>query len=351
MNPRRHNSNGRRSAFTLIELLVVIAIIVLLVALLAVAFSGALAAGKDAATQSLMNNIQTGMQQFKQDFGYLPPLIDGHKHAMDSIPDPAQRAMELEEHRYFSPYSLTVYLLGVGDLAPDPMDYGQGEAPDRHDGQAGPGFRDPGRDRSWGGARERDDHMAPTSGRVYGPYIDIGDGTDVLRRARVSDFPFLDSADAMEISEFFSWEYEATFGDATGPREAEGDLFVLVDRWDMPIRYYKDWPTRADIAGTVQTSPNRVPIELRSYDSVNQHLTSPLSGSRGGDPLLDPDILRAPYALLSAGADMDYGDTDRTDPMAIEQVDEDAFFTARGSTSIDEVKRIEPIKDNIRTTP
>ncbi len=353
------NSFIARRAFTLIELLVTIAILALLIGLLVVAFSGALSAGKNSATESLMRNVMTGLQQFEQDFNSPPPLIDGHKHSLDSIPDPTERAEELKLHRYSSAYSLSVYLLGIGDLAPNPDEYAVGEAPDRHDGAEGPGIRHPGDDLSWGGARERDDHKATTTGRTYGPYIDIGDGTDVVRRARLSDFPFLlsptvpmTSAFPTAIPEFFPYEYAMVDG-ATTAFKAEGDLYVIVDPWDNPIRYYKGWPTRAQIGPDFQQSPNRIPVELRSYDSVLQHLTSPLSGSRGGDPLLDPDVLRAPYGLLSAGRDSMFGDQDEsnTDMVNVGRIDEDTFFTPGGVTDPAELKKIAPIKDNIRTLP
>lgn len=331
-------SNPARSirAFTLVELLAVIGIIALLISILGVAFSGALAAGRNAATESLLRNIQTGVQQFENDFGYLPPLVDGSKRTLDSIEDPMEQREELINHRFHSVYSLPLYLLGVGELAPIDEDLGPNDKPDRHDGKQGPGFRDPGVDRSWGGARNRAKHRAPTTGRVFGPYLDIGGGEDVLRKVELRDLVLPDNADP---EDFFA------DGDDTGMgADGVGDLFVFTDRWDNAIRFYKGWPTReGDGNGLFRPSLNTIPLELRTQDSMIQHLTAPLS--TGADPLLDPDLLRTPYALLSAGPDGDFGDTDAGGVW----INSGDFFM--GADDPDKINVIKRIKDNIRTTP
>lgn len=325
----QHNSEARRG-FTLIELLVVVVIIGLLLGLLTVAFSGALSKSKNAATENLLRNIQTGVQQFENDFNYLPPLIDGHKHAMEASDDPAE---ELWLHRYYSVYSLPIYLLGVGELAP--FDPGGTQDPNRHDGKEGPGFRDPGPDRSWGGARERDAHRATTTGRIYGPYIDVGDGTDVLRKVRAEDFTVLPP----------DGEPDDFFADEDG--DDVGDLYVFADRWDQAIRFYKGWPTRDNIDGAIQHTVTRVPIELREPESIEQHMYAPHSVF-GADPMLDQEILRAPYALLSAGADGDFGEADEDG----EWIDEENFFMDVGPAFPEKKQAVlKRIRDNIRVTP
>lgn len=326
------NPAPRRRAFTLIELLVVIVIIGLLLGLLTVAFSGALSKSKNVATENLLRNIQTGVQQFENDFNYLPPLIDGHKHAMEASDDPAK---ELRLHRYYSAYSLPLYLLGVGELAPD-NGTSAAQDPNRHDGHEGPGFRDPGPDRSWGGARERDTdtHRPTTTGRIYGPYIDVGDGSDVLRKAEARDFTV---APDSGIDDFFADEND----------DGVGDLYVFQDRWGSAIRYYKGWPTREEINGTVQSSLRRVPIELRKPESIEQHMYAPHSVF-GADPMLDQEILRAPYALLSAGADGDFGEADEDG----EWIDEKNFFMDVGPAFPEKKQAVlKRIRDNIRVTP
>ena len=327
-----------RPGFTLVELLVVIAIIGLLIGLVGVAFSGALVAGKRAATTSLMRSVQTGLEQFHTDFGYYPPLIDGHKRTLDSIKDAADKRTELINHRFYSPYTLTVYLLGIGELAPPPT--ATNPDPNRNDGKEGPGFRDPGPDRSWGGARDRADHNAATTGRIYGPYIDIGDGEGVLRRAEKSDFEPLPASGMIE--DFFA--------DTTGPEgmpDMIGDFFVLTDRWDSAVRLYKDWPVREVVNGNAVSSIDLVPVELRTRDSLIQTISAPMSGQAVADPNLDPVLIRSPYALLSGGPDAEFGDTDEMG----DWLDTAAWFGSADSSNPDTIAVIDHIADNIRVTP
>ncbi len=325
----------RRRAFTLIELMVVIGIIAILIGLLGVAFSGALGSSRNAATSSLMQNIQTGLQQFETDFGYLPPLIDGHKHAIDAIDDPNVFASELRDHRYHSVYTLPLYLLGIGEIAPYDSSIQPGDDPDRYDGKQGPGFRDPGPDHAWGGARDRSNHKPKRTGRVYGPYIDIGDGEDILRRSVPDDFAVPNSA---VLRDFFA------DGNVNGNgADQVGDLFVLEDRWGQAIRYYKLWPTREKVGAAILPSLDLVPFELRTVDSINQAVFRPGQDVRA-DPLVDPDLIRASYALLSAGADTDFGDTDADG----QWLDDSILFNSADEIIIAISKRV---GDNIRTTP
>lgn len=292
----------RHHGFTLVEVLVVISVIAILISILGVAFSGALSSSKNVATQSLMRSIQIGIDQFNTDFGYLPPLLDGAKHTLDSIDEPMDKREELIAHRYQSETTLATYLLGIGELAPHDASLGPNDDPDRHDGVQGPGFRDPGPDRSWGGARERDNHRPPRTGRTFGPYIDIGDGEGVLRRVTLADLNIPAGGDE---EDFFP------DGDEDGSgADGVGDLFVITDRWDSPIRYYKDWPTRQDNNGVVEPSLDLIPFELRNAESLRQQLAVPRAGIIKAEPQLDQNLLRAPYALLSAGPNADFGDTD-----------------------------------------
>ena len=301
------SAHAPRRAFTLIEVLVVVAIIALLIGIGGAVYSVALGRGERAATEQFMRSITVAIEQFRVDHGFLPPLL-----APDSIlsgqgnngvaplsdlnsfefvvPNSQSDAVEaLRNTRYMSLISLPVYLVGVGDLAPfEPA----ATDPDRHDGVAGPGLRAPGPDRAWGGARERttDTHRAPRTGRTYGPYLDVASGRNF---SRTRDFRLtnLGGEGDPPVS-------DAPFG--------EREYFVLQDRWGSPIRYYRDWPVR-NATGAREPSLDRVPVELLRPVTFQEGFVA--SGQPRLEPETDADILRAPYALLSAGSDGVFAET------------------------------------------
>ncbi len=271
-------SAGTRKGFTLIELLVVITIIALLIGMTFAATRGALRAGGVSSTKFTMRSIATGIEQFKADFGYYPPLVrdDGRDVGMQrellmASNDPAA---VLLEYRYMSLTSLPIYLVGQGRLEKSILADG-GLLPDRHDGVAGPGFRDPGPDRSWGGAHDRSEQNPIKSGRIYGPYIDAGSG-DVMRPIRYTDF---------------GSEPARAIGDPDSPDAMDQDLFVFVDAWDNPIRYYRSFWSKRNDQGAV--SIEKTPIELINVEAVGG----------GFKPELDEVLNTSEYFLLSAGPD------------------------------------------------
>ncbi|MEM1329715.1 MAG: type II secretion system protein [Planctomycetota bacterium] len=62
-------------AFSLIELLVVIGILAVISAIVFAALGGARAQARRSADTSLARTLQTGVEQFRTDFGFLPPLV------------------------------------------------------------------------------------------------------------------------------------------------------------------------------------------------------------------------------------------------------------------------------------
>jgi prepilin-type N-terminal cleavage/methylation domain-containing protein len=307
--PRTRNPDRASNAFTLIELLVVISIIALLIGLGLSAFSGAQNKSKVVRTQSIMQALMAGIDQFQQDFGYEPPLLVPDVYANNPISvgspypsgstdnfefvDPlAQNDAEgaLRNTRYFSTISLTAYLVGNSDLAP--LDYQPGNDLNRHDGAQGLGIRNPGRDRAWGGARIRDatTHRPELIGDVYPPYVEVAKGN-------VTRFEY----DFRPVSQH--GEYDPILLE-----NSKRSFPVFVDPWGSPIRYYRNIITKDPITG--ESSVFATPVELITHGlrgvgtsgvSKIERLALLSSSNR--------HLFQSSYFLLSAGPDNVFAST------------------------------------------
>ncbi len=290
MTPQGREPGQRVAAtgFTLVEILVVVSIVTILAGIVLTVMARALRTSETQATRNLLRSLSTAIEQFHADFGFYPPVLSDDTSLMsgpqrltvvddDRIPpagasDPQQALQELQRSRFNSVFTLPVYLAGIGDVTGSNVG-SSGEAPNeetiRDDGMVGPGLRDPGPDRSWGGAWDRTLQKAPVAGRVFGPYVDVGSGRNVRL--------ILDPNEA---------------GD---PVEAAG-LYLLTDRWGTPFRYYRKWPTR-DRDDPSKPSLDRIPVEL--FTEAERFT----SDNPFADTASAAALLRAPYALLSAGKD------------------------------------------------
>jgi len=214
-----------RRGFTLIEMLMVIAIIALLVGLLIVALGHVRRTGELASTEKLMRSIDMGLAQFKEDHGFLPPLLDdtiANGAGKDLLPYPIDRSKNID---YYSVLTLAPYLVGVGDLN------GDGNVDQYDDGVEGAGFRDPGIDQAWGytfsgtngrgrkaywQSKEKMMGTPPTRqipGKVFGPYLQVSGDKEILYARN-----------------------------RAGVELREPELFAIHDYWGGSIRYYRNWP-------------------------------------------------------------------------------------------------------------
>jgi len=275
----RHGRAGARRiasarAFTIVEMLTVVSILVILSVILLVALSGAIkSSGRSAVVQQL-SRIGQGVEQFKSDLGYYPPLIttgesDGAIVTPELNPSEFNNANNVpnayKNARYMSEFTLAAYLLGMGDFNGDDQetyDNPSTQAIERNDddGVDGPGFRNPGPTRAWKAAANPAEHQPSGEGRVYGPYMETAGMDDFVQR-----------------------------DDSTG-------LYRFVDRWGNPIRYYLNIPAR-DANGAPSVA--LIPSELRSPESMESQITACAGGTH--DLTLDRDLLNAPFVLLSAG--------------------------------------------------
>ncbi len=335
----------RRGGFTLIELLVVVGVIVALLAIGLTAGNAALGSAKRSATDRLLQAIAQGLDQFKADHGYFPPLLNPDPTGSEpgalvseALPgafsgagqDPVFRA------NYRSDISLAAYLIGVGDLNDDRKEEYNASIGEKNldDGVNGVGIRAPGPDKSWGGALRRpqanqsasqpDRPLPPQEGRVFGPYVNLSN-TKSIKRLVAAD----ETADSLH--------------------RLEGAV-VINDRWGSAIRYYRHLPT-----GTAnQPSLDLVPAELLTADAAKEFAGS----TQAVSPTVDLPLLNAEYVLLSAGPDGYFGDreleTSNVDPQT------PRYLTAGGTNGIgvngplgsEPRKRVlRRISDNMRYIP
>jgi len=286
-----------RRGFTLIETLVVLGIIALLVGLVLVGLSGARNTARRSAAQQAVNALKIGVEQYRSDLGFLPPLVkDGNKtphpsgtagyyaavfkndypleqdasgrynpvvfNMSLSEPNRTDRDYLRGQHmrkspdiadRRFSVFSLSYNLVGALGKLPS------GDLPD---GVDGPGFRTPSKDGSF--AR---------SGATYQPLYDPGSSTTSI----------VDTA----------------------PDHPEYGRIELRDRDGVAIRYYR-WHQGDPDAGarTVINSPEdfNVPAIL-------------------GDPAENTSLRSAGYAIVAAGPDGVFGDVGRAANMGTEPLE------------------------------
>jgi type II secretory pathway pseudopilin PulG len=244
----------RRGAFTLIELLFVVAMVVMLIGLLLWGVNKAVLGARKASETNTVASLRMGVDQFKGQFGFIPPLVRDNRDGSDDGPldangiDPLiYRASVLADAEFlrgdtgdpkdrYSIYSLPYYLIGVLDEVSD--------------GIEGPGFLEPRRD----GTFTKRSTSSSRTGRVFDPFFDA-----------------------------------SAKGIATVNRE-EGRIELRNDK-GAAYRYYRWLKDEGDIGNKTLQDYLNVPLLL-------------------GDPEENAELKSAEYAILSAGANGVFGDED-----------------------------------------
>jgi type II secretory pathway pseudopilin PulG len=311
--------------------MVVVGVIAVLVSILLVAFGAVRTSAQQTIAQRLVTTVGNAVESFEREVGYLPPLLVYDKDPGGRIllgnqppindndpslavpeakyPEVSQASLlreELEGTRWGSEFTLPAYLIGTGDIdnseTPGTGTVGRNDAND--DGQAGPGIRDPGADRSWGGGGsngrelQRTERTSIKIGRVYGPYLDPAQLTDHLKL------------------------------------DVKTGMFKLTDTWGQPLRYYKGW-ARESRNAPIKESIDHTPVELRTAEALEFQINDL---QQRADLSLERPIFAARFMVLSAGRPVRFGDGDEPIPLFGDRVID-------GSTSASDLGGLPSIQD------
>lgn len=327
-SPRQRNSIAiHHRGLTLVEILVAIALIIILLSILIVAVNQAKIAGQKANTTALMTSISQGLTQFKNDMGYLPPVLDNNRDLVDapigrsggsfgSGSRPYRRAVQ----DWYSVTSIADYLLGYGD-APQ-------------DGVNGLGIHHPEADGVWsatifgaadGSLGARNLGTGIDEGKVYGPYFELRD-----ERLLASTDGTFDARGNLNVYLPGESNYNPN------------DPKIVVDYWGKPIRYYRaSYPPGAlgqsfpatrqfDLDGDGSSDGRPTLADVSVLRPYNMPAGSDVNGiaDDDGDTGITAELRSAPFAVFSEGPDRATGEVRNTGTGQIDRsyrVDEDEF--------------------------
>lgn len=303
------HTRNRANGFTIIELLVTIAIVAILIGLLLVVGKHALALGRGTSMRQTVLSITQGIEQFKQDHRFLPPLAadedvpgvtstsaypmyrnednrwqlstfnfstannvtPGNRHRdylrgyKNGVRMDADSETAPDDHRW-SAFSLGIYLAGAGDVV-----YSESTSTPKavFDGMPGPGGLEPNAD---GTFAQRVDGR---SGKQYKPRFDDGRGG------------------------FKVFDLDTSLGVASKGR------VEIRDRNGVAVRYYR-W-LRGD---------RNTPVETLK-DNSGQFRPDWLNIPKIVGTYEDDALKSAEYAVVCAGQDGVFGDLPNEAPNSL----------------------------------
>jgi len=231
---------GRRG-FTLVEALVTFAIVIILAGLIFVAIGPAIRTARQSAQTQVLRSLKLGVDQFKQQFGFLPPLVNGEDPFV--VLSANQRRLRLLGENPADPIGVLKFLRY--ELNPQAQRYSESSLPfylmgnlgKDVGGVDGPGYNTPEQDGSFS-------LLGPRHEPLYDTQETATDGPGAARSIR--------------------------------------------DRWNTPIRFYRWQPARF-ARGTAQAG---------QVDLMNTYVPRAV-----GYWLSNPAVRSAGYAIVSLGAD------------------------------------------------
>lgn len=323
-----------RPGFTITEMLVTVGVIVVLASILITALSAASRTAQKGKTDFLMQSIKSGIEGFRADHGYIPPVL-GNNGTNEGSPGFGRDLLELPTdgdnfgqaarayNGWYSYTSLPEYLLGYDDRRMD--GYGYVAPPIVPLSQNDPGSREfpalgmrsPGPDGYWNATlnpRVSDNgylfinrnpgnlgnlsfsNSTQIPGKVYGPYIDLKDDSVIgeLTGLRADDGNAL-----VARQEFDAVLTPGSDGYGTGNKPK-----VFLDYWGNPIRFYRRIPFNISNPARERTDLNLGDIIcLRPFDFENGEDVQSDFVDGNGDVFTSRALQTAEFALFTAGPD------------------------------------------------
>jgi prepilin-type N-terminal cleavage/methylation domain-containing protein len=357
----RHPEGARppaRPGFSLVEILVAITIIAVLIGLTIVAVSAAIGGGKQAAEKATVQGLGLAVEQFTQQFGFPPPLVqDGLQSASAGAMtvDPVQISRANEFSQGFpvsvAPANPQIHLASVYNPAhlpnrrfleglpqvggiPSQQElveryrvgtpawrdanqryskytlayYLAGALPSAVDGVDGPGMVRPLGDGTFESVVAESGNPLETNGRStarnrYEPFFDADRGSARLVR------------EYFDLDEYRENAGNATLNIATPASQTDWRHAAIVDGNGKAYRYYR-WEPLSDSYGLPQTATSQLNIPYVLLD--DGLLTRLVDAGAAGAPGIDitggnAELRNARWAIVGAGPDGLFG----TEPIEI----------------------------------
>lgn len=231
----------RHRGFTLVEALVTFAIVIVLAGLIFVAVGPAIRTARQSAQTQVIRSLKVGVDQFKQQFGFLPPLVDDADPFL--VLSATQRRLKIMGENQADPIAALRYLRY--EINPQQPRYSERTLPFYLVGNLGKDL-----------------------GGVDGPGYNTPEQDGSFSKLPPRHEPLFETQDA---------------GSA-----GSSSVAAIRDRWDTPIRFYRWQPVRF-AKGTAQAG---------QPDLMNTYVPRAV-----GYWLSNPSLRSAGFAIVSLGAD------------------------------------------------